>query len=1317
MIRIALAAVVLLVCASFAPADPAALPVRPPEGAVVLFDGTDLSHWVHRDGRAGDWRLVDGAIEARGGDILTRDAFQDFDLHVEFLLPDMPNARGQAKANSGVYLQGLYEIQVLDSFGIDPLQPGDCGGIYAQKPADVNACRPPGQWQSYDIQFTAARFDSAGVKTSPARVTVVFNGQTIHKDVQVKDPTPGGLGDNETPRPGPVLLQDHGNPVRYRNIWLVPRQAQATPATVLFDGSGVAGWHQAGPGSFELLDGALVSHGGMGLFWHELDLGDFELSLEFRVSDRANNSGVFVRFPAPGNDPWVAVREGHEIQICDAQQGNQTGAIYDKKDSTQANTRQAGEWNTMRIRVVGQHYSVTVNDVIVNEYTADRSLRGRIGIQNHDDGSRVAFRNIKVVDLGGSPATRPAALQPVDAGPLEPGLVGEYFSPARELGDIAGKTPFLVRVEPHIDFDGANGEFYGTKLGADFVARWSGFIRVPVEGEYQFATRCDDKAKLYIHNQLVVDDTGPPPVDDVVTGTIALAAGDHPIRIEFWQGPGGAAFDLDWKRPGDAKLDETPPDALLHAQGAEARMAWDRSAWQAHRFDRLAWVRQYGPLYEKMDYGRFISATIEAPDGNVTPKGIAIRLGSEPEQAAVLFDTELLRYSAGWTDGYLNLDGVAFSGAHGPNPSVRGDIMFATRPAPGWARPGSDDMADPRAGGWGPLPREWAKYKGLYRHGDQVVLSYSVGDCDVLEVPGVASTPDGRPLITRTIEVGPSAERLVLRVADSFRPGAQGVELVNAPPGVRVESAGSVTVVSIPPHAQSQVLQLRMGLGAMKVTSEPSAIVPSQLCTAGPARWQGEIVTQGRLGEPKDGFGYVVDTLTVPETNPWDSWFRFGGIDFFADGTRAAVCTWSGDVWIISGIDDSLSNLRWKRFAAGLFQPLGLRIVNDTVYVLGRDQITRLHDLNGDGEADFYECFNNDCIVSPSFHEFALDLQSDPQGNFYYAKGGPVRPGGRGWQTITPHNGTVLKVSPDGQTMEVLATGVRAPNGMGAGPEGQITVADNEGTWTPACRLSLIEKGDFLGVVDLSKRDTPPADYDPPICWFPHPDVDNSSGGQVWVTSDRWGPFTGDMLHMSYGKCTLMKVMWERVDGIEQGGVIVFPMKFDTGICRGRFNPRDGQLYLTGLRGWQTDGAVDGAVQRVRYTGGAVHMPKDLHVFSDGIEISFTSPLDRGLAADPDSYAIEQWNYIWSENYGSPQVKASDPSQTGHDELTVMAAEVSADGRKVFLRIDGLRPVMQMKIVLRLEAEGGEPVEQTIYNTINRPAGPYRGEAAASGAE
>ncbi|MFW6162440.1 MAG: 3-keto-disaccharide hydrolase [Planctomycetota bacterium] len=198
---------------------------KPPEGAVVLFDGESLDGWVRKGGRPCRWKLLDdGSMEVRGGGIISKHKFTDHRVHVEFRTPFLPNKRGQGRGNSGVYLQGRYEVQVLDSYGLEG-RSNECGGIYGVGAPKVNMCAPPLQWQTYDITFRAPRFDDGGKLIKHARMTVAHNGVVIHDDVRVPKPTTA-CWDRNIRQPGGLHLQDHGNPVRYRNIWAVETEGE-----------------------------------------------------------------------------------------------------------------------------------------------------------------------------------------------------------------------------------------------------------------------------------------------------------------------------------------------------------------------------------------------------------------------------------------------------------------------------------------------------------------------------------------------------------------------------------------------------------------------------------------------------------------------------------------------------------------------------------------------------------------------------------------------------------------------------------------------------------------------------------------------------------------------------------------------------------------------------------------------------------------------------------------------------------------------------------------------------------------------------------
>ena len=703
----------------------------------------------------------------------------------------------------------------------------------------------------------------------------------------------------------------------------------------------------------------------------------------------------------------------------------------------------------------------------------------------------------------------------------------------------------------------------------------------------------------------------------------------------------------------------------------------------------------------------------KAKGRNGVAKGLAIRIGDKGE-AAVLFDTDTASYAAGWVGDFVVIkpgrDALLDNDLPGEDM-----LAWSTPSGPGWAK--GDDWSDPRNRGHGPLPRDHTKFKGHWMHGDRVVLHYTVGGVEVIESPWAESVAKTTQFI-RSFEVAPSKVPMKLLVSGFEGKGATrqipGAQIVTTENGnqalvagvfgqidsLSLDAADGRITLTIAPHDKAQRFALVTCAGPKEELAIRQALPTDvrSLTKPGPRRWNDILTTKGTLGNEKGP--YVVDTITAPYDNPYKSIMHFGGFDFL-DETTAAVCTMEGDVWLVKGIDGDLDEITWQRYATGLYHALGLKVVDGQIYVVGRDQITRLHDHNNDGEADYYENFNNDGHVTFGSHEYVTNLETDPQGNFYHTRCG----------NGSFHVGILARISKAASNYEVVATGFRNPDGMGVGPDGTITAADNQGDWVPSSRVDIVEQGGFYGHMGNHHRNPAPTTYDGPLCWIPHRE-DNSSGSQVWVTSDKWGPLKGQMLHLSYGKCTLFNVLEEKIEGVPgkpfQGGVVQFPLRFISGIHRGRFSPHDGQLYLVGMKGWQTSGARDGNFQRVRYVGGKVHMPIAMSVHKDGVRLTFTEALDRELAEDVESYKAERWNYIWAKTYGSKDWSVADPKDKGREKMKVTGAGLARDGKTVDLLIEDMQPVMQMAVTYNLESQDGDTVKNTVFHTIHKVGVPMK---------
>jgi azurin len=476
------------------------------------------------------------------------------------------------------------------------------------------------------------------------------------------------------------------------------------------------------------------------------------------------------------------------------------------------------------------------------------------------------------------------------------------------------------------------------------------------------------------------------------------------------------------------------------------------------------------------------------------------------------------------------------------------------------------------------------------------------------------------------------------------------------------------------------------------------------LMKGGPAQWPQVVAT---AITPGSGRPYAIDTIELPVDNPWKALFFCGGHDFLSDGS-AVVCTIQGDVWRVTGLDsppDRPGVAQWRRIAAGLNHALGLVVVDDQIYVQGRDQLTRLHDLNGDGEMDFYECFSNAFETSPAGHDFICGLERDSAGHFYTATG----------------NQGLVRISADGRRADVIATGLRNPDGVGLLRDGTVTAPCSEGEWTPASMICAVRPptttaAEAVSHAASSKMVVPHFGYrgplngqppELPLAYLPR-GVDNSSGGQTYVSSRRWGPLHGQLLHLSFGMGRHFLVLRNEVDGQWQGALVPLVGDFRSGIHRGRFRSQDGQLYVTGMDGWNSFTPDDGCFQRVRYTGGPVQLPIGFHLHENGVTVRFTEPLDRAVAGQTASHFAQCWNYRYSEAYGSPEFSTTHPGVRGHDPLPIASAHVLPDGRSLFIEIPDLQPVSQLHLLLHVNRERMAPGEgHTMFITAHKLDRPF----------
>ena len=526
--------------------------LRPPEGAVVLFDGTKESldkHW--KPGA----KLTDDGLLQQG--CTSTDTFQDFSLHIEFRTPYMPHARGQGRGNSGIYYQGRYETQMLDSFGLEGLD-NETGGIYTIRRPDVNTCLPPLVWQTYDVDYTAAKY-ADGKKTANPRITVRLNGVLVHQDVELtKTTTAAPLP--EGPEPGPIYLQDHGNPVRYRNIWVLPRDSAKEARRPIH--VGFERFYAAGTGD--------AAEGG------RLLLGELNCTSCHAAGDALKN---FVdKKPAPNleeagkrlHPAWIAefLNDPHGVKP-----GSTMPDLF-------ANWNPRDKASTIKALV-----SFLASTGTLVEAAGDQAARKRGENLFHSIGCVACHASRKDEP---TPVATSVPLQSVDRKYTVPSLIEFLKNPqhvrpggrmpalhlkddeAKDLANYLLGDVIVSKLPPNMTFAVYHGEWNavpkfddlkpvatGLSRGLDltvakresgFAVWFEGFFEVKQEGRYKFHLGSDDGSILYIDGGKVVDVDGVHP-HSTKTGQMSLTAGIHKVRVEYFQGGGEWTVEVEFEGP------------------------------------------------------------------------------------------------------------------------------------------------------------------------------------------------------------------------------------------------------------------------------------------------------------------------------------------------------------------------------------------------------------------------------------------------------------------------------------------------------------------------------------------------------------------------------------------------------------------------------------------------------------------------------------------------------------------------------------------------------------------------------------------------
>jgi hypothetical protein len=608
-----------------------------------------------------------------------------------------------------------------------------------------------------------------------------------------------------------------------------------------------------------------------------------------------------------------------------------------------------------------------------------------------------------------------------------------------------------------------------------------------------------------------------------------------------------------------------------------------------------------------------------------------------------------------------------------------------------------------RAGG------EAAVWFGGYRvSGGEILLDWEMGGAVLSEISKVLRTEDGRQVgISRVFRVDGDVEGEVAFHLPGPEGGWKGevrVEVVELGEGLRMvrQEGGGVAARHVISAGESggvmgvsgRVMEwsgLRSGsvVQVLSWCGGLADVVGVEKWLEGEARkgdggvskeegelmYGKEVMVRGVLNaDPAaSGSGYEIDDVPVPFDHPERTPMTLSGLAFDERGVGYA-CTLVGDVWRITGLHGDLTDVRWKRFAAGLDMPMGIEVVDGVPYVNARLHLMRLKDLDDDGEADHYERFSR--MPLPNSSEAGRDLRRDGEGRFVFN---------------TPAG--IERLSADGRVLERIGQGSRNPLGLGVRKDGLVISDSSEGNLENGT-CSLYESDHVENERSVAKRKR--------MLYLPR-GIDNSPGSRVFMEDDRFGPLGRTMLGVSFGNGGWYSVVRDVSNGTVQGMMIPQRGWFASGACRVAVQPLDGQVFVAGLDGWGDYGVAEGCLHRIRFTGKVEIHVVGWKAWRNGIQMDFSGVLDELPAVE--RIFVQQWNYIDSaKSYGSVEVSARDEEKIGHDRLRVTKAVLLPDKRSVFFGIPELHPAMCTQVRATLTGGKGERVEVDVYATLQHLA-------------